>query len=484
MPKVQATLLAGRGRVERGLRALHRYLLLAPPQFVLAGLGCMALAASSDLANTFDAPRRGGPLIALLLFITLLLAFLLFIIACRQTPPRLWQQRRHLLRWLIYPVLLWSLFTAYQTASITLHGTVTSVTVAPPRYGSDDLYYNHYNAWLVLRGENPYVGQRLIAALTYFGTTAFTPLARGRFSNPRHYPTQAQMDAVIRGYLAHPETIPPEVDPRTTHSYPAGAFLVNLPAVWAGAPSVAITQLLLLLLLWVLICRAAPPVWQPLVVVLLLTMADGAREVAGADFEIWPLAFIAFAWLARERRITSALLLGAACAIKQTAWIAAPFYLVWVWRRAGWREALRRAGLAVGAFLVINLPWIIASPREWLSSLALPVSLPLLPDGSGVIGLSLTGILPLFPSWLYSVLEIALFAGALWWYWRNWRRYPFAGLVLPLLPLLGAWRSSERYFVLLPLAAVLAVVLTVRERKAPADTSANGISAGANGAGA
>jgi hypothetical protein len=91
-----------------------------------------------------------------------------------------------------------------------------------------------------------------------------------------------------------------------------------------------------------------------------------------------------------------------------------------------------------------------------------------------VIGLSLVGILPLLPSWIYGLLEVALFLFALWWYWRNWERYPFAGLVLPLLPLLGAWRSSERYFVLLPLVGVLAVALTLTASRGetPVETGA------------
>jgi uncharacterized membrane protein len=453
-------------------------------QLVLAGGGCMLLAASSDLANTFDSPRAGGPAIALLLFATLLLAFVLFALACRRVVPAFLRRRRHLLRWLIYPIVLWSFFTAYQTSSIVLHSIVTSLSAATePRYGSDDMYYNHYNAWLVLHGQNPYVGERLAAALRYFGTTAFTPLARGRFADVRHYPNRAALDAVIRGYLADPSVIPVEVDPSTTHSYPAGAFLVNLPAVWAGLPSIAITQLLLLLLLLILICRAAPPLWQPLVLLLLLSLADGSRQVAGGDFEIWPLALIAMAWIYRDRSWVSAILVGGACAIKQTAWLAAPFYIVWVWHTYGIREAGKRAAISLGIFLVINLPWIVASFRPWLGSLLLPVGLPLLPDGSGVIGLSLVGILPLLPSWVYGLLEVALFLGALWWYWRNWEHYPFAGLVLPLLPLLGAWRSSERYFVLLPLLGVLATALTLTARRrgeTPVETgAARGVSTGA-----
>lgn len=464
-----------RGR--RAALAAHTVLLRAPAPLLVAGGGCMALAASSDIANTFDAPRRGGPWPALLLFVTLALALLLFILATRRDLPRAVAGHPRLARaarLFIYPLLLWALLTSYQTVGILARGTVTSLTTAHVSYGSDDLYYNQFDARLVLHGKNPYTGEWLRAASAYFDTLAYTPLRRGHFADPRHYPSQLEMDAIFTAYLANPHANPPEVDPATTHSYPAGAFLVDVPFVWAGVPSVAFEQILLLLALFAAVIAVAPPRWRLLVTLLLFATADGARAVTGADFEIWPLALLAFTWIARDRRWASALLLGAACAIKQTAWIAAPFYLLWVWRTYGRTEAVRRGAAALGVFLVINLPWIIASPGAWLSSLLLPISLPLLPDGSGIIGLSLTGLLPLAPSWVYGLLELVALAGGLLWYWRTWPRHPFAGLILPLVPLFFAWRSSERYFELLPIAGVLAAVLVVRLASARAEAEVAG----------
>ncbi|HKV84064.1 MAG TPA: hypothetical protein VJN88_05875 [Ktedonobacterales bacterium] len=459
----------------RALQRAHHALAGLPPAVTILGLGCMLLAASSDVANTTDAPRRGGPGPALLLFVTLLGAFACFVAAARSglaashtnAPSSADRTRKasrtSLARLLIYPVLLWSLFTATQTVGILWRGGVHALTVTPTRYGSDDMYYNHYNAWLVLHGKNPYAGEWLTAEVRYFGDRAYTPIARGEFADPRRYPSRARMDAVVGAYLADPRTLPPELNPATTHSYPAGAFLTALPTVWAGAPSIAITQIALLVALIALLVALTPTASARIALALLLVAtADGARQVTGADFEIWPLAFLIAAWLLGDRRRLSAIALGVACAIKQTAWIAAPFYLIWIWRERGRTEALRRAAIAVATFLAINLPWIIASPGAWLASMALPVRLPLLPDGSGVVGLSLTGVLPLFPSWVYSLLEVAVFAGALVWYWRRQVRYPYAGLALALVPLLAAWRSSERYFELLPIAAVALVVLSLR----------------------
>jgi hypothetical protein len=456
--------------LDRGWRAL----LNLPPPLLLAGVGCAALAASSDVANTFDSPRRGGPIPAVALFLTLALAFACFILApWRPLPARL-VRRWPVVRLLAFPLALWALFTAAQAPGILIRGVDAAFTVSPPHYGSDDLYDNQYNALLVLHGENPYVRQRLAAIVDHFGVLSYTPLLRGRFANPLHYPTQAELDAVLRAYLADPGAPHPEIDPRTTHSYPAGAFLLDVPFVWGGFASVALPQILLFLALIAAIVAATPARWRLVVALLLLATADGARQVSGGDFEIWPLAGVALAWLLRERRWGSALALGAACAIKQTAWLAAPFYLIWVWRAYGPREAGRRAAIAAAAFLAINAPWIVTSPREWFAGILLPVTLPLLPDGSGVIGLSLTGVLPLGPTWLYGLLELAALAAALIWYWREGERLPFAGLILPLAPLFFAWRSSERYFVLLPLLALLAVVLTLDDTVTARPASSGG----------
>lgn len=466
--------------LRRLVAALVAFPAQVPAALVLAALGCAAVAASSDLANTFH--TRGAALIATAIFGCLAAAIACFVAATRSPSHSsaagragggpdgtfraatlvLFRLLPRILPWLVYPLLLWALFTATQTLSVLAHRLTTPPSSGPSLYGSDAMFYNHYGALLILHGQNPYAGDHLAAAINYFGVRAYTPLARGRFADVRHYPTAAELDAVIDEYLADPSHPPVEVDPATFHSYPAGAFLVAAPPVWAGQPSLAYSQLLLFLALVAAVLVTMPPGLRLPALLLLLTNVDGVRQIAGGDFEIWPVALLILAWLLRNRSVASALLVGAACAVKQTAWIAAPFYLIWVWREHGRAEALRRLAIMVGAFLLINLPWIVASPGPWLSSLLLPMDLPLLPDGAGLVGLSLAGAAPLFPSAVFSLAELALLAGALVWYARNAARYPFAALALPLLPLLAAWRSPERYFLLLPLLGVAAALLTLQ----------------------
>ena len=450
------------------LAAAWGWLARVPAAVILAGLGCAALDASTFIANS-RLPLAPA-LVEIGVLAMLVGAFGCFIAATARRRGRgAWAP--WLTRLLIIPLLLWGVWTATQTAHVVAVSWPRTLASAR-NYGSDDMFYNHYNAWLVLHGQNPYTGERLTAVVGYFHIIAYTPIARGRFADPHAKPTGHELAAIYLQFAANPAAPPPEIDPATTHSYPAGAFLVALPFVWLGAPTIALGQTLALLVLWGLITWAAPWRWRPVVALLLLTMADGARQVAGADFEIWALAFTLGAWLTRDRRWTSAILLGLACATKQTAWLAVPFYGVWVWRTLGANEVARRALIAGGAFLLINAPWIIASPGPWLSSLLLPVSLPLLPDGSGLIGLATAGALPFAPRAVYSALEAATLVGALVWYWRAHARYPFAGLALPTLALLLAWRSPERYFELLPLAGILALALTLGTAPTPSPSPA------------
>jgi uncharacterized membrane protein len=151
--------------------------------------------------------------------------------------------------------------------------------------------------------------------------------------------------------------------------------------VLLGLPSVAFLQLALFLALGASVIARAPTGSRFILALFLLSNPEAVSRITNGDFDIWWVAFLIWAWMLHERRWTAGLLLGAACAIKQTAWFAAPFYLLWVWRRHGLAEMARQGAIAAGAFVAINLPWIIWSPHAWLTSLLLPMTLPLEPVG-------------------------------------------------------------------------------------------------------
>lgn len=443
--------------VQLAAQSFTRRVAATSPALVYLLFGALALGASSWLANmrAMAGPFSVGAL-ALARLAMLALAYGGFTLSLLREPPT-WVRRMTPI--LVWPLLLWAIWTAPQGIGVIVCAWSQSLR-SPRIYGSDAIFDQHYNAWLLLHGQNPYVGQRLTGVSAYFHTVAYTPLARGVFADPRRAPTPHQLHMTFNAFVRDPSHPPAAIDPRVTHSYPAGSFLLVTPVVWAGAPSVAGAFIVACVALWLALIATAPVGWRWLAALFPLLMVDGLRQVGGGDFAILALALTLGAWLARDRRMLSVALLGVAVATEQTAWLAAPFVLVWVWRALGWREALRRVVLVAGVFLIINLLWITLSPGAWLASVALPYSLPFLPDGVGLIGLSLAGVIPLAPAHVYTALELMAYGALLVGVWRWWARVPFLGIVAPLAPLLLAWRSPERYFELVPLAALTAFLLT------------------------
>jgi hypothetical protein len=262
-----------RDAVQR-LTAMARSVESLPTGLLWVGLGCMAFALSNDLPNHVDLPRRSLA-IAMLTLILFLLAFACFVAGARRTHSA---REARALRWLVVPILLWAGIGCAQTLPV-LGAELVATASGPTSYQSDAMYYNHYDAQLVLRGENPYSDDDLASAMRQFGILGYTPITRGRFDDPLHPPTVAEMDAVSREYLSDPTHPPTEIDPRTLHSYPAGAILVSLPFVWAGLPNIGLAQLLLFLALGIGAVALAPG-WSRLVVALiLLSDPDGVRLV-------------------------------------------------------------------------------------------------------------------------------------------------------------------------------------------------------------
>jgi uncharacterized membrane protein len=212
--------------------------------------------------------------------------------------------------------------------------------------------------------------------------------------------------------------------------------------------------LLCVLGLAALLLTSAPRPLRPWLALLFLADVPLLNAALIADPDILYIVPLFAAWRWRERGALAAILLGLALATKQLAWFSAPFLLVLVWRERGWRAA---AGLLAGAaalFAIINGPFFVNNPQAWLTGVLAPQIDPMFPLGNGLVRLSLSGLLPLAPSLLYSALELAALGGALVWYWRNCLRAPALGYALAMTPLFFAWRSLTTYFYFVALPAL------------------------------
>lgn len=326
-------------------------------------------------------------------------------------------------------------------------------------YWNDVVSFTHVNAELVLTGHNPYMADsEFSTALRRFPQAPPTPLRGSTFGTGDAYPLPDAIKSAERQYLRNPRATPGGFDPATLHSYPALSFLLYIPALAIGRGNVLLLHIVVYcaLLLW-MIARAPRGIrgWAALTAV--ASSVPILVQSLMIDSEIVCLAFVLAAWCLRDRRWSGPIVLGLACAFKQYCWLFVPFILVETLLGRGPRWTARYLVVALIAFLVPNIPFMMASPQAWLHSIVLPATDPLFPMGIGIVALSIGKLLPFAPPALYTLLELASYGVALYAqiHWRE--RFGDGVLLLALVPLVVAFRSPANYFAVAPWIALYAV---------------------------
>jgi hypothetical protein len=344
-------------------------------------------------------------------------------------------------------------------------GVRSMVSQMPP--SNDGAVMDVYVAHRVLRGHTPYAKTSIVAALAALNapSTTTTPLMQGQFRGARIYPSAGAVNQVFLNVLKYrPHTIPPEFESK--YNYPAGSFLFILPFVWAGIHDMrflyAIAVALMGFYLWMRSSRALRPL-IPLIVLgnvplVILTAGDQPDPIYGL-FLMVGYAEWSTPWI-------SPLAMGIAAGTKQLTWFFLPFYFLLVARELGWREALRRSSIVAAVFAVMNAPFIVQSPANYVASVFGPAADPMFPLGIGIIALFVSNGLPFLPKIAFTVMELGSWvAGGIGWLRLRVLGTAGAGAVLGALPLFFAWRSLVNYFYLVPLLA-LAIVLAEPAQRA------------------
>jgi uncharacterized membrane protein len=326
---------------------------------------------------------------------------------------------------------LWSYFQVFQA----------------PDYGTDEIAFDQYAAQLALHGIDPYLRSMAAAfPLFHVSPNGYTFLLSGQ--------------------------------PVTTLSYPALSFEAYLPllalglstqaAVWIDVAAWALGGVILFAVL--------PPRLGPLVAaVISLDVYIGYAVGGVTDFLFVPLlvgAAVRWDQFPTARRFAAwrgPVLLGLAMAVKQTPWLVVPFVVASIVaesrHRSGWRQAsrdgLRYLGIALGAFLVPNLPYLLRSPGAWLHGVVTPLTGQTVPAGQGLISLSLS--LPIGGGSLhdYTVAAMLVLVALLACYVATYPVLKPAAFLLPSVVLFFATRSFGSYLVML-IPAAIAGAATVR----------------------
>jgi ALG3 protein len=404
--------------------------------FYLGGLACFGV---PPVCEHLHLPRD-----SLVTSASLIAGLIFFFLACRATTP-------HLLRWLLP-----------YSRGLAVCGLVGALWLSV--YSLDDIAHFHRDlgrpnrSWtdaiamtdcathLVLRGRNPYSAFSLVDCFSrlHLDGRFSTPLQAGAFARVRaHLSLRDELRAfktARRHHVRHPAAF------ESYLSYPAGAFLLAAPVVAVGWPEFSASYMVWIVGAYLLLAWRAPARMRPWLVPLALGNVAFWDYVMRGFTEGSMVFLLLAAWITRRRPVVSAVLMGAAVATHQEAWLVAPFYLVLVGHTDGWRAAVWRLAVIGAIFALVNGPFALQSPGDWLSGVLGPLKDPMFPAGAGIIALGRHGLPTLWLHPVYTVLELAALVACVLYYARTCGRQPDTGLVLALVPLVFAWRSFFVYF--------------------------------------
>src|SRR5665213_2521329 len=268
-----------------------------------------------------------------------------------------------------------------------------SAWLIQPGYGTDAAAFDQYAASLALHGVNPY-------------TQSMSP-GLAQFHVPEVFRTYRLDGSSVDGL-----------------SYPAGSFLLYMPALAAGLKIQAANVVDLAfwslsgLLLWRMLPRNCSWVGG-----IIMSAAVYVSFMVGGLTDALFVPFILIAVYRWDRfgdkaersfaRWIGPVALGIACSIKQTPWFVVLYLVIGIWleHRAAGTRPLRVVGrycaVTFATFVVINLPFLASSPGAWMRGTLLPLVEPTIPDGQGLIDLTIFDHLGGGRLWLYTIAGLA-----------------------------------------------------------------------------
>jgi hypothetical protein len=429
-----------------------------PPRYLLVFISAIFLLAGSALSGiafSLDAPVYwiSGTIVWIIWFI------IMFMIITPRTDMRL-QSSRGWLRVtarVIFGVVLAAgiielFIMAYFSYGYVARGENDKFSIVFAQLQSafrynDGTALNQQATENLLAGKNPYANANIVETFIKFNGhyDRLTPLRVGEMANVFPYPSHEQMKELWEKAVENPIQPPPELESQVC--YPAGAFILPAPFLAAGLKDIRIIYFILAIgglgyAIW-----RIPGKRRWIFIGLIFISLEIWNTLACGETGAIIFPFLLIAWLTIGRNNwISAIFMGIAVATKQTAWFFLPFYLIFLWRITGIKNAGFSLGVIALIFVAFNGYYIAADPGLWLKSVTSPMTDQLFPLGVGIISPVTSGLLDIRSSLPFSIMEMAVFTGGIIWYAFQCKKYPDAGPLLAILPMFFAWRSLWTYF--------------------------------------
>lgn len=351
-------------------------------------------------------------------------------------------------------LLQWS---AYLAVSVTVLFPQVAEINTRKFYTTDSAAFDQVATRLLLSGKDPYS----------------VPMSHA-VSALLQVPVRLWTDTVTGDHVSH-------------FSYPAGSFLLQLPAMALGSRHMVVdwTDLVCWLVTVTLIFALLPASIRWLAALMALTpIFVGTFASGGTDAMFLPFLVLAvWRWdrfgvgaQAGLARWIGPVALGLACSVKQDPWFCVPFLAAGIFieaRRAG-RPAVRLVArylsTVFAVFALVNIVFVAWQPGAWLHGTLLPFTSGLVADGQGLVSLAIHGVVGgVDLTMLSATAALAIVSGLtafVLWYSNLKRIWP----VLVILPFFLSPRSLSTYLVdLIPVAVMAA--LSVRSAPPPGSSS-------------
>ncbi|MUV57875.1 hypothetical protein [Halogeometricum sp. CBA1124] len=303
-------------------------------------------------------------------------------------------------------------------------------------FGTDALLFSRYSADLVLSGKNPF--------------------AHSMSSAYSQYPIDLRFVTYrIDGTIV------------TSLSYPSMSFLPFLPQVALGIQNINHTSLLILLITIGFLVRDTSGVMKIASVSIFLATQEFVMFSSGGVFDIIYVPFLLVGMKLWSEKFYSiaAFVVGIGFSVKQVPWLIGPYLAIWLYHVSNSNSefanrASRTVWFGLLGFLLPNIPFIIWSPEEWLSSVLTPVAggSPLTMQGIGLVSLSTSGYYILPREYFLGLFVLSLVL-SLFIYFRHFKSIRWAAWIFPMVIYFFHYRSFLSYFIYFPILAYYAVIL-------------------------
>ncbi len=316
---------------------------------------------------------------------------------------------------------------------------ITFIFRTIPKFGTDEISFDYYSAYIFLKGVDPYNIVISPAVLKSLGINPmfYTPLSTGGIADK--------------------------------FSYPALSFLIFIPAVLLKIPPGIIVSFFAFIVIFILfkflkknnlsyifIFIAAIVIFNPLLY---------QYALGGITGYIW-LSFLmaSYYFFTENKNIMSGIFFGLSLSSKQFgAYIIIPFIYM-IYREYGIKNAIKFTVSTIIIFLGFNLPFILLSPMNYIHAIISPLTESLIGIGSGFSQLVFLNIYYI-PRLYFTAIEFILLIFLWALFIIKYDKYKLILFVIPMIVLQFNYRSLFNYIILWEIIFTMSVVFVFSDKK-------------------